>query len=61
MMPAAAITGSGSSPSAPLAGGILTGKYRDGVPADSRGADEATAPRSAAGSTTARPEWSRRW
>ncbi|XGU20282.1 aldo/keto reductase [Rhodococcus sp. 3Y1] len=25
----------------PLAGGVLTGKYRDGIPVDSRGADEA--------------------
>lgn len=42
-VPAAAHHGVGVIASAPLAGGILTGKYRDGVPADSRGADEATA------------------
>lgn len=42
-VPAAAHHGVGMIATAPLAGGILTGKYRDGVPADSRGADEATA------------------
>ncbi|MEV6559657.1 aldo/keto reductase [Nocardia sp. NPDC051756] len=42
-VPAALHHGVGVIASAPLAGGILTGKYRDGVPADSRGADEATA------------------
>ncbi|MEU7768158.1 aldo/keto reductase [Nocardia sp. NPDC049190] len=42
-VPAAQHHGVGVIASAPLAGGILTGKYRDGVPADSRGADEATA------------------
>ncbi|WP_067537460.1 aldo/keto reductase [Nocardia crassostreae] len=42
-MPAAQHHGIGVIATAPLAGGILTGKYRDGVPADSRGADEATA------------------
>ncbi|WP_054813770.1 aldo/keto reductase [Nocardia arizonensis] len=42
-VPAAAHHGVGIIATAPLAGGILTGKYRDGVPADSRGADEATA------------------
>ncbi|MFD0360056.1 aldo/keto reductase [Nocardia sp. GCM10030253] len=42
-LPAADHHGVGLIASAPLAGGILTGKYRDGVPADSRGADEATA------------------
>ncbi|WP_067856925.1 aldo/keto reductase [Nocardia shimofusensis] len=42
-VPAAMYHGVGVIASAPLAGGILTGKYRDGVPADSRGADEATA------------------
>lgn len=41
--PAASHHGVGLVASAPLAGGILTGKYRNGVPADSRGADEATA------------------
>lgn len=41
--PAAAHHGAGLVATAPLAGGILTGKYRDGVPADSRAADEATA------------------
>ncbi|MFC4128347.1 aldo/keto reductase [Nocardia rhizosphaerae] len=43
IVPAARHHGVGVIASAPLAGGILTGKYRDGVPADSRGADEATA------------------
>lgn len=43
VIPAARHHGVGIIASAPLAGGILTGKYRDGVPADSRGADEATA------------------
>ncbi|MFB7723669.1 aldo/keto reductase [Nocardia sp. NPDC056100] len=42
-VPAAQHHGLGIIATAPLAGGILTGKYRDGVPADSRGADEATA------------------
>ncbi|WP_446222420.1 aldo/keto reductase [Nocardia sp. IBHARD005] len=42
-IPAGRHHGVGIIASAPLAGGILTGKYRDGVPADSRGADEATA------------------
>lgn len=42
-VPAAQHHGVGVIASAALAGGILTGKYRDGVPADSRGADEATA------------------
>ncbi|WP_433715770.1 aldo/keto reductase [Nocardia sp. CA-084685] len=42
-IPAAQHHGVGLIATAPLAGGILTGKYRDGVPADSRGADEATA------------------
>ena len=40
-MPAAGHHGVGLLAVAPLAGGILTGKYRDGVPADSRGADDA--------------------
>lgn len=42
-LPATHHHGVGLIATAPLAGGILTGKYRDGVPADSRGADEATA------------------
>jgi aryl-alcohol dehydrogenase-like predicted oxidoreductase len=42
-IPATDHHGVGLIATAPLAGGILTGKYRDGVPADSRGADEATA------------------
>ncbi|MGA6205269.1 aldo/keto reductase [Nocardia testacea] len=42
-VPAAAHHGAGLVATAALAGGILTGKYRDGVPADSRAADEATA------------------
>lgn len=43
ILPAAAHHGLGVIAVAPLAGGILTGKYRDGLPADSRGADEAHA------------------
>lgn len=43
LVPAADHHGTGVVAVSPLAGGILTGKYRDGVPADSRGADEATA------------------
>ncbi|WP_040792582.1 aldo/keto reductase [Nocardia paucivorans] len=39
VVPAAAHHGVGVIATAPLAGGILTGKYRDGVPADSLGAD----------------------
>ncbi|WP_051407138.1 aldo/keto reductase [Nocardia sp. CNY236] len=42
-VPAARYHGAGVIAAVPLAGGILTGKYRTGVPADSRGADEATA------------------
>lgn len=41
VVPAAAHHGLGVIATAPLAGGILTGKYRDGVPADSLGADAA--------------------
>jgi aryl-alcohol dehydrogenase-like predicted oxidoreductase len=36
--PAAAAMGVGIMPHSPLGGGLLTGKYRDGVPADSRAA-----------------------
>jgi aryl-alcohol dehydrogenase-like predicted oxidoreductase len=43
MVPAATHHGVGLIATAPLAGGILTGKYRDGVPADSRGAAAETA------------------
>lgn len=43
MVPAATHHGAGLIATTPLAAGILTGKYRDGVPADSRGADETTA------------------
>ncbi|MBO0855205.1 MAG: aldo/keto reductase [Nocardia sp.] len=43
LVPAATHHGAAVIATSPLAGGILTGKYRDGVPADSRGADEATA------------------
>ncbi len=39
-LPAAQHHGIGLFAAAPLAGGILTGKYRDGVPVDSRGADD---------------------
>ena len=40
IVPAAQHHGVGLIATTPLAWGILTGKYRDGVPADSRGADE---------------------
>lgn len=43
VVPAAAHHGVGVIATAPLAGGILTGKYRDGVPADSLGADAGAA------------------
>ncbi len=38
VVPACAELGLGILPYSPLGGGVLTGKYRDGVPADSRGA-----------------------
>lgn len=40
LIPAAAHHGAGLLAAVPLAGGVLTGKYRDGVPSDSRGADD---------------------
>jgi aryl-alcohol dehydrogenase-like predicted oxidoreductase len=40
VLPAAADLGLGLLPWSPLGRGVLTGKYRDGVPADSRGAAE---------------------
>ncbi|QCQ91048.1 aldo/keto reductase [Rhodococcus sp. SGAir0479] len=40
LLPAAAHHGIGVFAAVPLAGGVLTGKYRNGIPADSRGADE---------------------
>lgn len=40
VVPAAAHHGVGVFAETPLGGGILTGKYRSGIPADSRGADE---------------------
>ncbi|WP_430332445.1 aldo/keto reductase [Rhodococcus sp. ACT016] len=40
LLPAAVHHGVGVFAAVPLAGGVLTGKYRDGIPADSRGADE---------------------
>ncbi|NLE80797.1 MAG: aldo/keto reductase [Rhodococcus sp.] len=43
LVPAAAHHGVGVLAVLPLAGGVLTGKYRNGVPVDSRGADEAYA------------------
>ncbi|WP_345496518.1 aldo/keto reductase [Nocardia callitridis] len=43
LVPSAQHHGVGLLAASPLAGGILTGKYRNGVPADSRGADESTA------------------
>jgi aryl-alcohol dehydrogenase-like predicted oxidoreductase len=38
VLPACAALGVGILPFSPLGGGVLTGKYRDGVPADSRAA-----------------------
>jgi aryl-alcohol dehydrogenase-like predicted oxidoreductase len=40
VLPAADDLGIGLLPWSPLGRGVLTGKYRDGVPADSRGAAE---------------------
>lgn len=40
LIPAADHHGVGLLAAVPLAGGVLTGKYRDGIPADSRGASE---------------------
>jgi aryl-alcohol dehydrogenase-like predicted oxidoreductase len=40
VIPACAELGLGILPYSPLGGGVLTGKYRHGVPADSRGAAE---------------------
>jgi aryl-alcohol dehydrogenase-like predicted oxidoreductase len=39
VLPAAAANGMGILAWSPLAGGVLTGKYRTGTPSDSRGAD----------------------
>ncbi|MEU6816202.1 aldo/keto reductase [Streptomyces sp. NPDC046860] len=44
VLPAALDLGIGLLPSSPLGRGVLTGKYRTGVPADSRGASEHMAP-----------------
>ncbi|OAR27524.1 aldo/keto reductase [Streptomyces sp. ERV7] len=44
VLPAALDLGMGLLPSSPLGRGVLTGKYRNGTPADSRGASEALAP-----------------
>ncbi|GAB3995046.1 aldo/keto reductase [Nocardioides marmoraquaticus] len=41
VVPAARALGLGVLPYSPLAGGVLTGKYRTGVPSDSRGAEHA--------------------
>lgn len=43
VIPAAAATGLGVLAYSPLAGGVLTGKYRSGTPADSRGAGRLSA------------------
>lgn len=43
LIPAAVHHGVGILAAVPLAGGVLTGKYRKGTPADSRGADDAHA------------------
>lgn len=43
LLPAAAHHGIGVLAAVPLAGGVLTGKYRSGTPADARGADDAHA------------------
>ncbi|MFD9483475.1 aldo/keto reductase [Streptomyces sp. NPDC059991] len=44
VLPAAIDLGIGLLPSSPLGRGVLTGKYRNGTPADSRGASETLAP-----------------
>ncbi|MFI6286267.1 aldo/keto reductase [Streptomyces sp. NPDC051018] len=44
VLPAALDLGVGLLPSSPLGRGVLTGKYRQGTPADSRGASEHLAP-----------------
>ncbi|MFF9015591.1 aldo/keto reductase [Streptomyces sp. NPDC014870] len=44
VLPAALDLGIGLLPSSPLGRGVLTGKYRTGTPADSRGGSEAMAP-----------------
>jgi len=44
VLPAALDLGLGLLPSSPLGRGVLTGKYRHGTPADSRGGSEAMAP-----------------
>ncbi|WP_151774683.1 aldo/keto reductase [Streptomyces abyssomicinicus] len=44
VLPAARELGIGLLPSSPLGRGVLTGKYRTGTPADSRGASEHLAP-----------------
>ncbi|MEU8542831.1 aldo/keto reductase [Streptomyces sp. NPDC048717] len=44
VLPAALDLGIGLLPSSPLGRGVLTGKYRDGTPAGSRGGSEALAP-----------------
>lgn len=41
VVPAARALGLGVLPYSPLAGGVLTGKYRTGIPSDSRGAEHA--------------------
>lgn len=43
LVPAAVHHGMGVLAAVPLAGGVLTGKYSDGVPSDSRGADPSRA------------------
>ena len=40
VLPAAAVLGLGVFPWSPLGAGVLTGKYRSGTPADSRGASD---------------------
>jgi aryl-alcohol dehydrogenase-like predicted oxidoreductase len=44
VLPAAIDLGLGLLPSSPLGRGVLTGKYRDGAPPDSRGASDRMAP-----------------
>ena len=46
VVPACVEFGLGILPYSPLGGGVLTGKYRHGVPADSRGAAEGRSPSS---------------
>jgi aryl-alcohol dehydrogenase-like predicted oxidoreductase len=57
VVPAAAALGLGILPWSPLGHGVLTGKYRHGIPSDSRGASGASS--SATSTAAARASWRR--